>query len=99
MLNLEQVRAFVKKWNKGEIETIPDADGIFQEIIDTLEAALKVVEAAITLDRIANFGDGIYDVRDRELKGWEGPKVVEYGRACTVFSEGIKPFTAKTGEA
>lgn len=47
------------------------------ELRDLL-AALKVVNA------LNDLGDAVYDVRGREMKGWEGPQVVAYGEAVVV---------------
>lgn len=63
------------------------------ESFKTIELLWGAVRAAIVLDRIANFGDRIYEVRDRELEGWEGPKVKEYGEACGVWAGYVKLIT------
>lgn len=50
-----------------------------------------VLLAAIeTLDRILPLGDRVYDVREREGKGWEGPQVMEYSNALEVIQSIIK---------
>ncbi len=39
-------------------------------------------------------GENVYHVRDDELKGWEGPRVVAYGNACTVAEQYAVPADA-----
>lgn len=32
-------------------------------------------------------GDYVYDIRERELKGWAGPRVTAWGKACAILRE------------
>ena len=38
-----------------------------------------------------SIGDQVYSVRDRELKGWEGPRVTAYSQACGVIGKYAAP--------
>lgn len=50
----------------------------------------RVVEAIRTIDRLHNLGDAIYEVREREAKGWDGPNVSAYNAAHKVLrDEGV----------
>lgn len=53
------------------------------EEIERLRSALN------TINRLRNFGDGVYDVRDREGCGWNGEDVMAYSRAVAVVEEFI----------
>lgn len=46
MIDEKELKEFVRRWNMGLIETIPDAADMFQDITDTLSAALKVVRVS-----------------------------------------------------
>lgn len=41
MITEKKLGDFVRKWNAGELETIPDADGYFQDLIGTVRALWK----------------------------------------------------------
>ena len=48
------------------------------------EERLRELESCvITINELNNLSDSIYDVRDRELLGWEGPKTKTYGEAIS----------------
>lgn len=38
-----------------------------------------------------NIGDNVYDIRERELKGWEGPRVTAFSNAVTVIEKYAAP--------
>ena len=44
-----------------------------------------------------NIGDYVYDVRERELMGWEGPKVKAWSHACEVVRKHIESVDALKG--
>jgi hypothetical protein len=44
-----------------------------------MDTALEVLRQ---LSQVHNLGDCVYDIRERECLGWEGPKVVAWGKAC-----------------
>ncbi len=46
-----------------------------------------LAETLQRMEDISSFGDQAYDVRERELEGWDGPKVVEWGEGCAVIRE------------
>ena len=37
----------------------------------------------VVINELHNLSEAIYDVRDRELKGWEGPKTKAYSEAIS----------------
>lgn len=39
------------------------------------------------MDGVSSFGDRVYDIRERELMGWGGSKVVIWSEGCTVIRE------------
>lgn len=68
-------------------------------LIARLEAAEAIANASKTMDEINNFGDRIYDVRERECLGWEGPKVKAYGKALGDFADGLYAWRESKGES
>ena len=36
------------------------------------------------------FSDWVYDIREREGKGWDGPRVIAYGEACSAIENYMK---------
>lgn len=57
---------------------------------DLFEEMAALVRALRTMNDILNFGDRIYDVREREGMGWEGPQVKAYGDACASIQPYLK---------
>ena len=56
-----------------------------------MNEALQVLH---DLNEIRNLGDFIYDIREREGLGWEGPKVQAWSDACkraTQLLQGYNP--------
>jgi hypothetical protein len=51
-----------------------------QEEIDAGQEALQILA---TLEHIHPLGDYVYDIREREGLGWNGPKVKAWGAATT----------------
>lgn len=49
-----------------------------------------VVDSIKVIDSIHDLGDATYDVRERELKGWEGPKVKKYSKAVSDLRKALK---------
>ncbi len=41
----------------------------------------ELLSALTIMDDILDFGDQVSIVRDREMKGWEGPRVTAYNAA------------------
>jgi hypothetical protein len=60
-----------------------------REAIKSLKVLWRVARAAQTMDRLLCFGDRVYDVREREGKGWEGPLVREYAQASLDFDKAL----------
>jgi hypothetical protein len=50
------------------------------EVVDVTKGE-EAVAILNQLQSAANLGDFVYDVRDREGKGWDGPRVVAWGNA------------------
>ena len=77
-------------------DTISSNDNIPVEIetydIDDGQEALKVLA---TLESILPLGDMIYQVRDSEGLGWDGPKVKAWGAACDRAERLVKPLIAQ----
>lgn len=72
-----------------------NSDSVVMEMLDTIEALWKVAEAAKTMDDILCFSDRIYDVREREVKGWEGPLVTLYRKSLEDFQQTLTALKAK----
>ena len=51
--------------------------------MDEIDRLCELESCIVVINELNNLSDAIYDVRDRELKGWEGPKVKAYGEAVT----------------
>lgn len=47
------------------------------------ERLAELQSVIVVINELNNLSDMIYDVRDRELKGWEGPKTKAYGEAIS----------------
>lgn len=62
-----------------------------------LQAADALAKAVSIMNRILDFGDRIYEVREREGMGWEGPKVTEYGKAHTEFTKALATYETVRG--
>jgi len=63
-----------------------------QEEIDAGQEALQILA---TLENIHHLGDYVYDIREREGLGWQGPKVTAWGAACTRAEHLVRPLLAK----
>ena len=49
----------------------------------TLDEALQV----LVKEHVCDF---IYNIRERELKGWDGPRVKAWGEACQVITQYVQ---------
>jgi len=49
------------------------------------------------LYRLKDLGDDVFYIRDMERKGWEGPKVKAWGKACARAEQLVKALP-KTAE-
>ncbi len=47
---------------------------------------IELLVALKTLDD-ESIGDFIYNIREKEGLGWDGPRVAAWGKACTVIRE------------
>ena len=57
----------------------------------TVEERLRELESCIVvINELHSLSDAIYDVRERELQGWKGPKVKAYGEALNKLQELLK---------
>lgn len=66
----------------GSTETISAIKPVFDKML----AALKAVSSNEHVD----LGDLVYYVKDRELKGWEGPAVTQWSKTVELVKEAIK---------
>ena len=73
---------YFRQWEQDK-ETIKR----FQAENKELREALK----AIMTNPSINLGDRIYDVKDREGKGWDGPDVIAWGRAVVSARKLLEP--------
>lgn len=48
-----------------------------------LLGALKILDEE-------GLGDWIYDIRERELRGWDGPRVKAFGKACGTIKKYLR---------
>ena len=51
--------------------------------MDEIDRLCELESCIVVINELNNLSDAIYDVRDRELKGWEGPKTKAYGEAIS----------------
>ena len=61
------------------------------------EHAEQIVKAVETITEIISLDDLVYQVRDQEGLGWEGPQVAAYGRALsklTLAMDAVKEASA-----
>lgn len=54
------------------------------------EAGEKAIEALKLLNRGATIGDFVYQIRDSELKGWDGPRVKAWSDGAVLAAEVLK---------
>ena len=54
---------------------------------DEIERGKKAISALKMLSKVRDLGDFIYDIREREGKGWDGPKVKVWSDACELVKE------------
>lgn len=59
----------------------------------------KLLRALIAMDTIHPFGDATYDIRERECKGWEGPKVKIWSGGCKVIDEMFAKYKDRLGSS
>lgn len=90
--------AFAKEWKELGTEKGRLIDKIFSDRDKWREMAGKLAESARVIDGLLCFEDKIYDVREREGEGWEGPKVTTYGKACIEFKEALTAYDSLAGE-
>lgn len=57
-----------------------DAAERFKIVDVDIDAAIEVLQA---LNEVRDLGDFIYDIREREALGWEGPQVTKWSDAVT----------------
>jgi hypothetical protein len=53
---------------------------------DEAEKELEAIRKACEALANNSIGDYVYDVRDRELKGWDGPRVTAWGSASQLIT-------------
>jgi hypothetical protein len=58
---------------------------------------LTLARAIRTVNAIRNLGDQVYGVRERELKGWDGPQVKAYGAAVAEIERCLKVLSTEEG--
>lgn len=51
------------------------------------EKALRALELLYSATSI---GDYVYDIRERELKGWDGPRVTAWGEGARLAEEALR---------
>lgn len=47
----------------------------------------ELLDAIRAVNRIQDLGDSIYEVREREGLGWEGPLVTEYNKSVEIIKK------------
>ena len=51
--------------------------------MDEQDRLTELESVIVVINELNNLSDAIYDVRDREGEGWEGPKTKAYGEAIS----------------
>jgi len=51
--------------------------------MDEIDRLAELESVIVVVNELHNLSDAIYDVREREGEGWEGPKVKAYGEAIS----------------
>jgi len=51
---------------------------------------MTALEVLQLLNKVHPLGDMVYDIREREAEGWEGPKVKQWGHACEQMQKQFK---------
>ncbi len=62
-----------------------------------VDAGREALQILATLYRLKDLGDDVFYIRDMERKGWEGPKVKAWGKACARAEQLVKALP-KTAE-
>jgi len=62
------------------------------------EHAFKAMEEALRMLSQESLGDFIYEIRDSELQGWDGPRVENWSRAVRIVAVALAEVDALSGE-
>lgn len=54
-----------------------------------MDANEKALQALRLFYEVGDLGDFIYNIRDREAKGWDGPLVQKWSDACRLAREAL----------
>lgn len=57
---------------------------------DAPDWAVDLLKGARLLTSAASLGDFIYTIRERELQGWDGPKVKAWSDGCQLIESALK---------
>ena len=58
--------------------------------MDEQDQLSELQSVIVVINELNNLSDAIYDVRDREQEGWEGPKTKAYSEAITKLRAVLK---------
>jgi hypothetical protein len=101
----------VPRWTTRENATIHRSHAFAADTADTissndnipvkvetydLDAGQEALQILATLENIQHLGDYVYDIREREGLGWDGPKVAAWGGASARAEQLVRPLIAKT---
>ncbi len=75
-----------------EVEQLQYGHSVFDH---PLAKENRRLEHIIKMLNVEPLGDFIYNVRDREGQGWDGPRMKNWGQACMKVKEIAGPWTGK----
>lgn len=58
--------------------------------MDEQDRLRELESVIVAINKLHNLSDAIYDVREHEGEGWEGPKTKAYGEAINKLRELLK---------
>lgn len=75
---------------RAEVALLLARSGVRGPIAPTREIAGELALQALTkLVSATPLGDGVYNVRENEGKGWDGPRVTAYSQGCGLIREAL----------
>lgn len=77
---------------KMEDEHAPEENATCEQAINLIKAAplMRDILIALTTNPFIDLGGVVYDVREREGRGWDGPAVTAWSDACGAAAKILK---------
>jgi hypothetical protein len=80
--SIYHTRIDAKRWGRFAFGYRDDADDYFDIVEIDTEAAKEAVQVLHDLFEAGDLDDHFYSIRESEGLGWEGPRMLKWGKAC-----------------